>query len=116
MSTYRITDQNVRFSKSLSYLPHGQLRAELDASTAAISSQARSHVHADELLLTYGASALVERFLRAAGTRRFRLLLAEGPDVAEVSGGVSAPLSAARGREPTERGLSGLPGGGGLGL
>ncbi|CAH2101595.1 unnamed protein product [Euphydryas editha] len=60
-----------------------ELRAELDASTSSISSQARSHVHADELLLTYGASALVECFLRAAGTRRFRLLLAEGPDVAE---------------------------------
>lgn len=89
MSTSRIADQKVRFSKSLSYLTYGygQLRAELDASTAAISSQARSHVHADELLLTYGASALVERFLRAAGTRRFRLLLAEGPGVAEVSGG-----------------------------
>lgn len=51
-------------------------------------------MHADELLLTYGASALVERFLRAAGTRRFRLLLAEGPDVAEVSGlpGGGSPL------------------------
>uniref|UniRef100_S4NTZ6 Translation initiation factor eIF2B subunit beta n=1 Tax=Pararge aegeria TaxID=116150 RepID=S4NTZ6_9NEOP len=60
-----------------------ELRAELDSSTSAICSQAKEHVHADELILTYGASGLVERFLRASATKRFRLLMAEGTEVSE---------------------------------
>ncbi|XP_053622007.1 translation initiation factor eIF2B subunit beta [Plodia interpunctella] len=60
-----------------------ELLAELETSKSSISAQAREHVHADELLLTYGASSLVERFLRNAAQRRYRLILAEGTDVAQ---------------------------------
>ncbi|XP_060809083.1 translation initiation factor eIF-2B subunit beta, partial [Amyelois transitella] len=60
-----------------------ELRAELESSKSSICSQAREHVHADELLLTYGASGLVEKFLRNAAQRRYRLILAEGSDVAQ---------------------------------
>ncbi|XP_068625882.1 uncharacterized protein [Battus philenor] len=71
-----------------------ELRAELEASVPAVCSQARSHVHADELVLTYGAGALAERFLRAAAAAaRYRLVLAESCDVAE-SQAMAARLSA----------------------
>ncbi|XP_063390915.1 translation initiation factor eIF2B subunit beta [Cydia fagiglandana] len=69
-----------------------ELRTELEGTAAAISSQAKEHVQADEMILTYGASRLTERFLRSA--RRYRLLLAEGTDVAECHG-MAARLSAA---------------------
>lgn len=45
--------------------------------------QAKEHVHGDEVILTYGASDLAERFLRAA-PRNYKLILAEGPDTTEV--------------------------------
>ncbi|XP_045541077.1 translation initiation factor eIF-2B subunit beta isoform X2 [Papilio machaon] len=71
-----------------------ELRGELDSSTQSVCGQAREHVHADELVLTYGASRLVERFLRAAAPRRYRLLLAESSDVKQ-SHAMAARLSAA---------------------
>ncbi|XP_072941943.1 translation initiation factor eIF2B subunit beta [Epargyreus clarus] len=58
-----------------------ELRAELESSTSSIVGQAREHVRGDEVVLTYGAGALLERFMRAAP--RCRLLLAEGPDAHE---------------------------------
>ncbi|CAG4936587.1 unnamed protein product [Parnassius apollo] len=71
-----------------------ELSAELDSSTSAICSQACEHVHADELILTYGASSLAEKFLRAAASRRYRLILAESCDVTE-SHAMAARLSTA---------------------
>ncbi|KAM3958671.1 eukaryotic translation initiation factor 2B subunit beta [Aphomia sociella] len=71
-----------------------ELRGELEASRQAVCVQARAHVHADELLLTYGASALAERFLRAAAPRKYKLMLAEGPCIA-ASHAMAARLSQA---------------------
>ncbi|KAF9806790.1 hypothetical protein SFRURICE_009477 [Spodoptera frugiperda] len=63
-----------------------ELRGELESSISSICGQAREHVHGDELILTYGASAITERFLRAAAPRKYKLILAEGPDPTEVGG------------------------------
>ncbi|CAB3231876.1 unnamed protein product [Arctia plantaginis] len=71
-----------------------ELRTELESSSSTVCSAAREHVHADELILTYGASALAERFLRTAASRRYKLILAEGTDVQE-SHAMAARLSAA---------------------
>ncbi|XP_050676502.1 translation initiation factor eIF-2B subunit beta [Leptidea sinapis] len=70
-----------------------ELQAELEASTSSICGQAKEHIHADELILTYGASSLVEKFLKACGTKRFKLLLVESPEVNE-SAAMAARLSA----------------------
>ncbi|CAH0403957.1 unnamed protein product [Chilo suppressalis] len=72
-----------------------EVRAEIESCTASISSQARAHVHAAELILTHGASSLTERFLKAARRHtHYRLLLGEGPRVQE-SHAMAARLSAA---------------------
>lgn len=73
-----------------------ELRAELESTSSSICSQARELVHADELVLTYGASALAERFLRPspALSATYRLIIAEGRDVAE-SHAMAQRLSAA---------------------
>ncbi|CAH2062560.1 unnamed protein product, partial [Iphiclides podalirius] len=71
-----------------------ELLGELESSAAAVCQQAREHVHADELVLTFGACALAERFLRAAAARRYRLLLAESGDVRQ-SHAMASRLSAA---------------------
>ncbi|XP_026318587.1 translation initiation factor eIF-2B subunit beta [Hyposmocoma kahamanoa] len=55
-----------------------EIRLELETSAQSICGTARSHVHADELILTYGASALAERFLKTCLSRKFRLILVEG--------------------------------------
>jgi translation initiation factor 2B subunit (eIF-2B alpha/beta/delta family) len=62
-----------------------QVRTELESSEAALSAMAAAHVHAAELILTHAHSRLAARFLRAARHHtHFRLLLAEGPDHAQV--------------------------------
>lgn len=71
-----------------------ELRTELESSSSTVCAMAREHVHADELILTYGASALAERFLRSAAARKYKLILAEGPDVHQ-SHAMAARLSAA---------------------
>lgn len=71
-----------------------ELRGELESSISSICGQAREHVHGDELILTYGASAITERFLRAAAPRKYKLILAEGPDPTE-SHAMANRLSAA---------------------
>ncbi|CAH0599527.1 unnamed protein product [Chrysodeixis includens] len=59
-----------------------ELRGELESSVSSVCGQAKEHVHGDEVILTYGASALAEKFLRAA-PRTYKLILAEGPETAE---------------------------------
>ncbi|XP_061385094.1 translation initiation factor eIF-2B subunit beta [Danaus plexippus] len=59
-----------------------ELRAELDSSTSSICSQAKEHLHAEDLVLSYGGGALLEKFLKSS-TRKYKLLLAAGPDVTE---------------------------------
>lgn len=59
-----------------------ELRGELESSVSSVCGQAKEHVHGDEVILTYGASDLAERFLRAA-PRNYKLILAEGPDTTE---------------------------------
>ncbi|KAF9416618.1 hypothetical protein HW555_006048 [Spodoptera exigua] len=71
-----------------------ELRGELESSISSICGQAREHVHGDELILTYGASAITEKFLRAAAPRKYKLILAEGPDPTE-SHAMANRLSAA---------------------
>ncbi|KAG7298612.1 hypothetical protein JYU34_018262 [Plutella xylostella] len=71
-----------------------ELRLELETSSSAISQQARQHAHTDELILTYGASDLAERWLKQANSRRYRLILAESSDV-RGSAAMAARLSAA---------------------
>lgn len=71
-----------------------ELRLELESTASALCAAARSHVHADELILTCGSGILVERFLRAAASRRYRLILAEGTHVQE-SHSMASRLSAA---------------------
>ncbi|XP_073946433.1 translation initiation factor eIF2B subunit beta-like [Choristoneura fumiferana] len=78
--------------KVLEAVTCSQLRTELEGTAAAISAQAKEHVHADEMILTFGAGRLLERFLRSA--RRYRLLLAEGGAPGE-SHAMAARLSAA---------------------
>ncbi|KAI8427265.1 hypothetical protein MSG28_014858 [Choristoneura fumiferana] len=77
--------------KVLEAVTCSQLRTELEGTAAAISAQAKEHVHADEMILTFGAGRLLERFLRSA--RRYRLLLAEG--ARRGSHAMAARLSAA---------------------
>ncbi|CAK1555978.1 unnamed protein product [Leptosia nina] len=60
-----------------------ELLGELEASTSAICGQAKEHIHTDELILTYGSSNLVEKFLKASGTNKPKLLLVEGPQHSE---------------------------------
>lgn len=60
-----------------------ELRTELETMRSSITSQAREHVRADEVLLTFGASALVERFLRPTQNRNCKVVVAEGTDVGE---------------------------------
>lgn len=61
-----------------------QLLGELEASTSSICGQAKEHIYADEVILTYGASSLVEKFLKSSGTNKMKILLVEGPKHAEV--------------------------------
>jgi hypothetical protein len=45
---------------------------------AVICQRAQEHIHADECILTYGYSKIVEQFLKAAGAKRkFQLIIAE---------------------------------------
>ncbi|XP_038220934.1 translation initiation factor eIF-2B subunit beta [Zerene cesonia] len=69
-----------------------ELLAELESSTSSICGQAKEHIHADEVILTYGASALVEKFLKSSGTSKVKLVVVEGPQVAE-SAAMAARLS-----------------------
>ncbi|KAJ8704118.1 hypothetical protein PYW07_013412 [Mythimna separata] len=61
-----------------------QERGELESSISSICAQAKEHVNGDELILTYGASAIAERFLRAAAHRKYKLILAEGAEQSEA--------------------------------
>ncbi|CAH4034330.1 unnamed protein product [Pieris brassicae] len=60
-----------------------ELLGELEASTSSICGQAKEHIHAEEVILTYGASSLVEKFLKSSGTNKMKILLVEGPKHAE---------------------------------
>ncbi|KAJ8704119.1 hypothetical protein PYW07_013413 [Mythimna separata] len=71
-----------------------ELRGELESSISSICGQAKEHVNGDELILTYGASAIAERFLRAAAHRKYKLILAEGAEQSE-SHAMANRLSAA---------------------
>ncbi|XP_047039314.1 translation initiation factor eIF-2B subunit beta isoform X2 [Helicoverpa zea] len=71
-----------------------ELRGEIESSISSICSQAREHVHADELILTCGGSVVAERFLRAAAPRNYKLILATGPDTTQ-SHAMANRLSAA---------------------
>lgn len=63
-----------------------ELRTEIETSVEGIVEQAPQHIHPDELVLTYGASSLCEKFLRrAAKTCRYRLLILQGTETSEVS-------------------------------
>ncbi|CAH0730716.1 unnamed protein product, partial [Brenthis ino] len=83
-----------------------EIRGEVESSSAGICAQAARHVAAGGLVLAAAGGALLERFLRAAG-RRHRLLLAEGPDVAE-SHAMAARLAGA-GVSVTLVGLAAVP-------
>lgn len=71
-----------------------EIRTELESATSSICSQSREHLQADELVLTFGSSTLVEKFLKAAASRKYRLILAEGTDIAK-SHGMAQRLSTA---------------------
>lgn len=56
-----------------------ELYEEIDNLYAPISEQAQEYIHADEVIFTWGHSALVEHFLKAAAKkRRFYVIIAEG--------------------------------------
>jgi translation initiation factor eIF-2B subunit beta len=64
-----------------------ELSTEVDA-YASISQRAPDYIHADETILTYGYSKIVELFCKHAGNkRRFQLIIAEGA----VQGSRSSP-------------------------
>ncbi|KAI5640814.1 initiation factor 2 subunit family domain-containing protein [Phthorimaea operculella] len=72
------------------------IRLELESSTSAICGTAREQIHSDELVLTCGASTLVEKFLLAAcQSRRYRLLVCETADSTHQTHAMAARLSAA---------------------
>lgn len=50
-----------------------------------ICGTAISHLHADELILTYGASVLAELFLKTCASRKYRLILVEGTRLRKVT-------------------------------
>ena len=55
-----------------------ELNDEIDNVLQPICEQAQEHIHADECVLAYGWSAVVEQFLKAAGRkRRFQVIIAE---------------------------------------
>jgi translation initiation factor eIF-2B subunit beta len=55
-----------------------RLYEEVDNVYAEICEQAQAHIHADECILTYGDSAVIEKFLKAAAKkRRFQVIIAE---------------------------------------
>ncbi|XP_045506277.1 translation initiation factor eIF-2B subunit beta-like [Colias croceus] len=70
-----------------------ELLAELESSTSSICGQAKEHIHADEVILTYGASVVVEKFIKSSGTNKVKLVVVEGPQVAEAAA-MAARLSA----------------------
>lgn len=56
-----------------------QLRAELESTETSISSQAKSHIDTNEVVLVCGGCALMEAFLRAAArATSLSLIVAEG--------------------------------------
>ncbi|KAJ2939945.1 hypothetical protein O0L34_g6650 [Tuta absoluta] len=73
-----------------------EIRLELESSTSAICGTAREHIHSDELVLTCGASTLVEKFLLAAcQSRRYRLLVCETADSTHQTHAMAARLGSA---------------------
>ena len=54
-----------------------ELYNEID-NTTVICQRAQDYIHADECILTYGYSRIIEQFFKAAGIKRkFQLIIAE---------------------------------------
>lgn len=56
-----------------------EFEAELETCSENITQQASEHIHANEIIMTFGRSRLVEEFFKtAAQTRVFEVIIAEG--------------------------------------
>jgi translation initiation factor eIF-2B subunit beta len=76
--------ENIDFSRQFSDMRQSvmtavnELNDELDAIYGPISELAQDHIHADETILTYGHSMMVEFFLKAAARKRkYQVIIVE---------------------------------------
>ncbi|XP_015592155.1 translation initiation factor eIF-2B subunit beta [Cephus cinctus] len=78
-------DQEIDFNVSVpslksSLIEHiNEFEAELETCSENITQQASEHIHSNEIIMTLGRSRLVEEFFKkAAATREFEVIIAEG--------------------------------------
>ncbi|XP_077274754.1 eukaryotic translation initiation factor 2B subunit beta [Temnothorax americanus] len=79
------SDQQIDFSVSIPFLKTSliehiaEFEVELETCSENITRQASEHIHSNEIIMTIGKSKLVEEFFKkAADTRAFDVIIAEG--------------------------------------